>query len=76
MTTRHMRLDIRGCLKNTAYPSGFRDLVRDDDGNTLSPEDAREWLLDELAKGHKFLPVSDCEGFSFETGCPGHETPE
>jgi hypothetical protein len=63
----HMCQDIRGALKNwkkkdyqTAFP-------------TLSVDEAREHLLDCLAKGWKVLPFgSPCEGFSYQDGCPGH----
>ena len=44
------------------------------DGRTLTPDQARDYLLEELARGHLVLPMSEppCDGFSFTTGCPGH----
>lgn len=52
----------------------LRGLFRRSDGTTLTADEARAHLLDELAKGHTVLPMSDpaCEGFSFTNGCPGH----
>lgn len=37
----------------------------------------RSMLAELLADGIKCLPVGEpCEGFSYQTGCPGHETGE
>ena len=70
--TFHMRLDVRGALMNWSA-SEFRCL-RDDQGRPFaSVAAAKAALLDELAKGHKFLPVGNCDAFSYENGCPGHE---
>ena len=36
--------------------------------------EARDRLLDQLQAGRRYLPVGEaCPGFSFESGCPGHE---
>ena len=72
----HLCVDIRGLLNNTRFPSGYRNLIANDDAEMLSPHAAREALYDHLAQGHKVLPTCDCEGFSYQTGCPGHEEPE
>jgi len=49
----------------------------DDAGRPLGFEQAYEAMLQELAQGHRMLPVGKaCEGFSYETGCPGHEIAE
>jgi hypothetical protein len=41
----------------------------------MNGDEAWNALADELAKGHRVIPVGDaCEGFSYQTGCPGHET--
>lgn len=43
-------------------------------GRALTGHEARRVLLDYLRQGKKFLPTGDdCEGFSYQTGCPGHE---
>lgn len=68
----HVCVDIRGLLKNTQFPAGYRNLLIDNDGETLNPEAARDYLMDCLAKGWKVLPMGECPGFSYETGCPGH----
>ena len=48
--------------------------MTDDAGRPLTFEQAYEAMLQELAQGHRMLPVGKaCEGFSYETGCPGHE---
>lgn len=69
-TTIHMCLDIRGALR---WPKRMlKGMFRDDDGRELGAEEARERLMDELAKGRRVLPYGDCEGFDYQTGCPGH----
>ena len=43
---RHMCMDIRGFLRYTKYPSGFRGLFKDDNGKPMNPDKAREYLFD------------------------------
>jgi hypothetical protein len=51
-------------------------MFKDDKGGFLDADAAREALLDNLEAGHKYLPVGPaCDGFSYETGCPGHDVP-
>lgn len=74
----HLCIDVRGALANWK-PSRFRGLFTDDvTGRSLSAQEAKAYLLDELAKGHKVIPCSDeCEGFDYSgPGCPGHESRE
>lgn len=71
----HLSLDIRGALLNWV-DSEWIGVVTDDDGRKLSPREAKARLLDELANGKKFLPIGECEGFDYQTGCPGHEIPD
>ncbi len=72
MTTRmHMSLDVRGALR---WPQRrLANMFRRADGSYASAYEAVEFLFDQLAAGHKVLPLGECEGFSFETGCPGHD---
>ena len=68
----HLSLDIRGALCGSL--GQLKDFVRDTEtGRYLSPSEAQAWLTDCLAEGKRVLPLNDCPGFSFETGCPGHE---
>ncbi len=75
-TITHMCVNIRGFMRNAKFPRGYRNVIVNDEGKMLSPEDAREYLFDCLAKGWKVLPLGECEGFSHETGCPGHACEE
>jgi hypothetical protein len=52
--------------------------ITDEDGKPVADvRGIREALTSELAKGHKMLPIGKpCEGFSYETGCPGHDVPD
>lgn len=71
VTTHHMCIDIAGVLR---WPD--RDLAKlfTDDGIKRPGSYVRDWLKLQLALGKRVLPFSDCpcEGFSYETGCPGH----
>src|SRR5580765_1797039 len=71
LKTVHMCLDIRGALMNYG-PSDYVGMFKRDDGSLMSWREAKATLMDELAKGRKVLPFGDCEGFDYETGCPGH----
>lgn len=71
--TIHMCLDLRGALTNWG-PRQTRGVLRDESGRALSHREVREWLLDQMQMGRKVVPYGKpCEGFSYETGCPGHE---
>ena len=74
MKTIHVCLSIRGALK---WPKRLlKGLFQYEDGRTMSADEAREHLMDMLSEGKEVLPMGECEGFSFKTGCPGHERPE
>lgn len=65
----HVHASVRGLLMNPD-PITFID---DDEGNTLTDAQARDWLMDCLVQGKEKLPLGKpCEGFSYTTGCPGH----
>lgn len=70
-----MCLDISGALR---WPD--KDLAKmfTDDGTPRSGSYVRDWLKLQQAKGRRVLPMCDppCEGFSYETGCPGHPCEE
>lgn len=68
----HMRLDIRGALKNWKLRD-FKGMFTHENGSPVPPADAKAILLDELAKGNLYIPVGDCDNFDPQTGCKGHE---
>ena len=69
-----MCIDVRGALRPGAHLKGM--LTDPKTGKAMPVSDVREWLMDRLAEGKNVLPFGPiCEGFSYETGCPGH-TPE
>lgn len=71
----HAALDIRDALRQDkrAMAGAFRDAS----GQVLTPDEARDFLFDCLVKGWRVLPMTPvpCDGFSYETGCPGHPHP-
>ena len=68
----HVSLDIMSACE---WPkSRLRKLlVNTATGRMLTSDEARRVLLQHLSEGRKFLPTGDCEGFDYQTGCPGHE---
>lgn len=70
----HMCIDIGGLLNRSDF-----ELARlfTDKGQKQPGALVRQWLKLEQARGHKVLPLGKpCDGFSYETGCPGHTCPE
>lgn len=65
----HLSLDIRGAIQNG---QGWK-AVSSPDGRKVTKAEAIAYFLDRLAEGKRVLPMGPCEGFSFQTGCPGHE---
>ena len=76
-TVIHMSLDIAGVMRD---PDTLRILAKSatrDDGKPFeNVTQLKQALQMELDKGRRVLPMSDeCEGFDYQTGCPGHEVP-
>lgn len=67
-----MSLSLEGLLRNM---KGKKIRVfNDENGNEVSDKEARIYIDECLAKGWKVIPMSDnCEGFNYQTGCPGHK---
>jgi hypothetical protein len=71
--TVHLCVNIEGLLKRR----NLKGWVTDDNDRELSDAKSRAWLREQLAMGRRVLPFAkECEGFSYQTGCPGHEKPE
>lgn len=73
--TIHSCLDIAGYLelgKNNPTEI-FGSIFNNPDGSNMHPLEAKRVLEESLAIGRKVLPFGHCEGFSYQTGCPGHE---
>ena len=70
-TRRHMSTNIEGLLRNM---KGKKiNFIDDENGNTMTDQQARIALAELQAKGHKLIQSGDCEGFDpFGKGCPGH----
>lgn len=74
MKTFHMSLDVAGALTNWRLNDFRHMLIDKKTGRHLTPREVKRTLAAELALGHRMLPLTNepCEGFSDETGCPGH----
>jgi hypothetical protein len=71
----HLCIDLRGALTN--FKAGkWRDCCTDDDGKKMSPHQVQRYFLDQLALGRRVVPMGKCEGFDYQTGCPGHWSDE
>lgn len=71
----HMCLDLRGALKN--WRSSEWVGVVTHEGRKLTPGEVQDAFIEALAAGKRVVPLGDpCEGWSDQTGCPGHEGEE
>ena len=66
-------LNIQGFLMNHTRKRDYANLFRTDDGRLMSPDEAKNELLNELAKGRKVIPTCECDNFDYQRGCLGHE---
>lgn len=81
VTKRGLCMSVRGLLRNRGYVGLFKN----EQGQSIGPDEAFEYICDELAKGHEQLPLSPkcgnpcsqagCKGFDYgkDGGCPGYE---
>ncbi|WP_353192146.1 hypothetical protein [Pandoraea pnomenusa] len=68
----HMCLDVRGALTNWK-DRDFKGMFKHDDGRLMTAPEAKAELLEELSKGHNFIPFGKCDNFDHkEHGCMGH----
>lgn len=78
MRTTHLGLSVQGvlCWPDKELRKALAWLKRDDGQRYRDVRELRHALTEELAQGHKVLPTgAPCEGWSYETGCPGHVAP-
>ena len=72
--TIHMCIDIAGCLRRIS--EGDKSLAcafTDEDGRPMITTVLLAQLQSLLDDGKRVMPMGEpCEGFSDETGCPGH----
>lgn len=60
-TMHHVCINLRGALRNWRAQD-WRGCVIDDSGKTLTPEEVREYMFDQLAMGRKVIPMdSSCD---------------
>lgn len=71
-TTTHLRIDIAGCLRNNTPKQLKWMFTNSETGRDLTGKEAHNFLINELSKGHKYLPAGDCPDFDPMLGCPGH----
>lgn len=74
-TNYHLCLDIRGVLMNWSNRE-LQNCFRHDNGRRMSAQEAKYFLMDELAKGRKVIPTCECDNFDYQRGCQGHRNPE
>jgi hypothetical protein len=74
MTTYHLCLDVRGALRNWSDRQ-MAGVFQHDDGRPMTILEAKDALMDEIAKGRKVIPCSPCDNFDYQRGCLGHPQP-
>jgi hypothetical protein len=74
ITTTHVRIDLKGAIRNWTNRA-WKNCVSSN-GKTLSPDEVKMAFLEEISKGHNFIPCcepSECPDFDYvKNGCPGH----
>lgn len=74
MKTVHMCMSVRGALNwNKATLKRMAKSFTDDNGKPMTPDQVRNALMDELAKGHEVIPLGECDNFDYKKGCMGHD---
>lgn len=74
--TVHLCLSVRGALLDWPVVADNSWFCHND-GRPMAPSEAKAALLDELSKGHEFIPCGPpCAGFDPKLGCPGHDEPD
>lgn len=74
MKTFHVHLSVRGALRwpKNKLKKLFRGAEADGHQRYLDAEEAREFLMDQLASGVEALSFGDCGNFDIKEGCRGH----
>ena len=68
----HLCMDVQGFLMHHNRKKDYEKMFRDNSGRILSSDEARHHLLNELAAGHRVIPMTGCDNFDFQKGCLGH----
>lgn len=74
-TTTHLCISVRGAL-NWPKSRLKHFFVDNETGKQLTPDQAREYLMDMLSEGKEVIPVGECDNFDYKTGCKGHPVEE
>lgn len=71
-TNHHMSVNLEGLLRN--FKGRKINIIQDDNGRTLTDQQARIHIHNLQIQGHKLMCCSsECFGFDpFDKGCPGH----
>lgn len=73
----HLSLSVRRALNwSKAEMKRMAPSITVDGKQLRTAEDVKNFLLDELSKGHELLPFGDCDNFDWKTGCRGHADKE
>ena len=67
-----MRVDVIGMLMRGK--KAYQGMASHDNGQPMTTKETKHYLLTELAQGHRFLPMGDCDNWDEVNGkCLGHE---
>jgi len=71
--TIHICQSVEGALRNWKMAE-WRSIAK---SNNMTVEQVKNEFWKMHGEGKKVIPIGEpCEGFSYETGCPGHEIKE
>lgn len=67
----HVCQSVEGALRNWKK-ADWRSVAR---ANGWSIEQTKEVFWQYMREGKRVIPIGEmCEGFSYESGCPGHQS--
>ena len=68
----HLCMNIDGAIRNMT-DAELRGMFQFKDGTRMTPHQARQTLKIEKQKGHRVIPLSECDNFDYQRGCLGHD---
>lgn len=72
----HMCQSVEGPLRNwkkSDWKRGAKYIFKGD-GSSYTADELKDAFFEELAKGHRVIPIGECDNFSWTDGCQGHSS--
>lgn len=70
--TTHMSISVEGALK-LKDSQLHKWEATDNNGNRMTGKEVRAYLEKARFEGKRVIPMSECNNFSYQNGCAGHD---